>query len=83
MSRKSFKEACHQWESDKARFVKATSLAAYSLTLRHHLEPRFMTLGDISPESVQQLADEELAAGNSPSTVKGIVLVLKMIIRYC
>jgi integrase len=42
-----------------------------------------MTLGDISPESVQQLADEELAAGNSPSTVKGIVLVLKMIIRYC
>ena len=82
MSRKSFKEACRQWESDKARFVKATSLAAYSLTLRHHLEPRFRTLGDISPESVQQLADEELAAGNSPSTVKGIVLVLKMIIRY-
>ena len=27
--------------------------------------------------------DEEIAAGNSPSTVKGIVLVLKMVIRYC
>ena len=40
-----------------------------------------MTLGDISPESVQQLADEELAAGNSPSTVKGIVLESKNVRR--
>jgi len=83
MSRKSFKEACRQWESEKAKFIKSTSLAAYSLTLRYHLEPRFKTLGDITPESVQRLADEELESGNSPTTVKGIILVLKMVIRYC
>ena len=83
MSRKSFKEVCQQWESEKAKFIKSTSLAAYSLTLRYHLEPRFKTLGDITPESVQRLADEELPAGNSTTTVKGIILVLKMVIRYC
>ena len=83
MSRKSFKEVCRQWELEKAKFIKPTSLAAYSLTLRYHLEPRFKTLGDISPESVQRLADEELESGNSPTTVKGIILVLKMVIRYC
>ena len=83
MSRKSFKEVCRQWELEKAKFIKPTSLAAYSLTLRYHLEPRFRTLGDITPESVQRLADEELEAGNSTTTVKGIILVLKMVIRYC
>ena len=83
MYSKSFKEVCGLWETDKARFVKPTSMAAYSLTIRRHLLPRFRDLRDINLRSVQQLADDEIAAGNSPSTVKGIVLVLKMIIRYC
>lgn len=83
MSRKLFKDACRQWESEKAKFIKPTSLAAYSLTLRYHLEPRFKSLGDVTPESVQRLADEELTSGNSITTVKGIILVLKMVIRFC
>ena len=83
MSRKSFKEVCRQWELEKAKFIKPTSLAAYSLTLRYHLEPRFKSLGDVTPESVQRLADEELTSGNSITTVKGIILVLKMVIRFC
>ena len=83
MSKKSFRDACRQWESERAKFIKATSLAAYSLTIRYHLEPRFYSLKDVTPESVQRLSDEELAAGNNTTTVKGIILVLKMIIRYC
>ena len=83
MSKKSFRDACRQWESERAKFIKATSLAAYSLTIRYHLEPRFYSLKDVTQESVQRLADEELAAGNNTTTVKGIILVLKMIIRYC
>lgn len=83
MKRKSFKEVCEQWEAERAKAVKSTSMAAYSLIIRNHLAPRFDWLNEVTPESVQKLADEELKKGNGVTTVKGIILVLKMIVRYC
>ncbi len=83
MKRKSFKEVSTLWEADRSKVVKPTSMAAYSLIIRNHLAPRFEWLDEITPESVQELADEELKKGNGITTVKGIVLVLKMIVRYC
>ena len=83
MERISFIKAATLWKAEKARRIKATSLSAYSLTVQKHLEPRFLWLDDITTESVQRLADEELEAGNNLITVKGIIKILKMIIRFC
>ncbi len=83
MRRKSFKEASSLWEEERGKVVKSTSMAAYSLIIRNHLAPRFECLDEITPESVQELADEEFKKGNGITTVKGIILVLKMIVRYC
>ena len=78
-----FIEACQLWEEDKARYVKASTMAAYSLIVRNHLAPHFQYLGDISPASVQGLVDKEIESGRSMATVKGIVIVLGMVIRFC
>lgn len=83
MSRITFKEASRLWMADKARHVKVTSLAAYSLMIRTHLEPRFYFLEDITPESVQKLVDDKLAAGVGATTVRGIIQLLKTIVRFC
>ena len=83
MKRKSFKEASMLWEAERSKVVKSTSMAAYSLIIRNHLAPRFYWLDEITPEAVQELADQELKSGHGITTVKGIVLVLKMIVRYC
>lgn len=83
MEQISFIKAATLWKEEKARRIKATSLSAYSLTINKHLEPRFLWLDDITPQSVQSLANEELEAGNNLVTVKGIIKVLLMIIRFC
>lgn len=83
MEQIAFIKAASLWKAEKARRIKATSLSAYSLTIRKHLEPRFLWIDDITAESAQRLVDDELEAGNSIVTVKGIITVLKMIIRYC
>lgn len=83
MEQITFIKAANLWKADKAPQIKPSSLSAYSLTIRKHLEPRFLWLFDITAESVQRLVDDELEAGNNLVTVKGIITVLKMIIRFC
>ena len=78
----SFKDACLRWEASKAGFIKDTSLAAYSLIIRAHLLPRFRRLNDVTPESFQALIDNKFQEGLSVNSVKAIILVLKMIIRF-
>ncbi len=83
MNATSFKDACLRWEASKAGFIKDTSLAAYSLIIRAHLLPRFRRLNDVTPESFQALIDNKFQEGLSVNSVKAIILVLKMIIRFC
>ena len=83
MNVKSFEDASHRWEAGKMGFVKDTSLAAYSLIIRAHLLPRFRRLEDVTPESFQALIDSKFREGLSLNSVKAIILVLKMIIRFC
>lgn len=78
-----FAEACHLWMEEKSREVKESTLAAYSLIIEHHLLPRFRTLGDITPESVQEMINEEAKAHLKHNTLRSIALVIKMIIKYC
>jgi len=82
MKRKFFDDVSMLWLADRENYVKETSLAAYSLIIRNHLAPEFVWLDQITPDSAQALAEKKLDAGKSVTTVKGIILVLKMIIRF-
>ncbi|MBR5660380.1 MAG: site-specific integrase [Bacteroidales bacterium] len=83
MNVKSFEDASLRWESGKAGYIKDKSLAAYSLIIRAHLLPQFKRLEDVTPESFQALVDSKFKDGLSFNSVKAIILVLKMIIRFC
>ena len=83
MERISFYDACLKWQADRARFVKETSMAAYSLTITNHLVPRFEWLDEITSSSIQDLVEWESDKGESPTTIKGIIVVLKMVMKYC
>lgn len=82
MERILFAEACRLWREDKSRDVKATTLAAYSLIIEHHLLPRFRTFEDITPESVQEMINDEVNKHLKYNTLKSIILVFKMIVKY-
>ena len=79
----SFKVASLRWEAGKTGFVKDTTLAADSVIIRAHLQPRFRRLADVTPESFQEMVNKKFQEGLSVNSVKAIILVLKMIIRYC
>lgn len=83
MNETSFKKACDLWKVGKAGYVKDTTLAAYSLIIKAHLLPRFKRLSDVTPESFQALIDSKFEEGLSVSSVKAIILVLKMVIGFC
>ena len=83
MSNIAFDVACQLWEADKQAYVKASSMAAYSLTIERHLKPHFAYIQDVTPDRVQELVDEAVNNGMTLSTLKGILVVLKMILRFC
>lgn len=82
MSQISFHDVCKLWKEEKERYVKLSTMAAYSLIIHNHLEPAFGVLDDVTSESVQRLVDSKLAVGMSESTVKGLLVVLKMLLGF-
>ena len=82
MSKISFHEACLLWKKEKGRYVKVSTMAAYSLIIHNHLEPCFRYLDDVSQLSVQRMVDTKIDSGMSLATVKGLLIVLKMLLRF-
>lgn len=77
-----FKSVVELWQADKQQFVKKSTFAAYSLLIANHLLPAFSEANDISEEDVQQFVFKKLNEGLSQKSVKDILIVLKMILRY-
>lgn len=77
-----FKSVVELWQADKQQFVKKSTFAAYSLLIANHLLPAFSETNDISEEDVQQFVFKKLKEGLSQKSVKDILIVLKMILRY-
>ena len=82
MTQIAFQRVCGLWKREKRRYVKVSTMAAYSLIIQNHLEPRFKNLDDITPRSVQTLVDSKLKDGLGVTTVKGILIVLKMLLKF-
>jgi integrase len=77
-----FGEITALWKADKKQYVKKSTYAAYSLLIQSHLLPDLGNKEDVVEEDVQGLVNRKLAAGLSQKTVRDILVVLKMILRY-
>lgn len=77
-----FSEVATLWKADKKQYVKKSTYAAYCLLIQSHLLPELWNLDDITEEIVQGFVNRKLASGLSQKTVRDILVVLKMILRY-
>lgn len=82
MKKKTFEEVAGIWLAEKKHFVKKSTYAAYSLTVVKHLVPEFASMTDIKEEDVQQFVLCKLEGGLSHKTVKDMLVVLKMVLKY-
>ena len=78
----SFNEMALLWLADKSAYVKRSTLSIYSVHLHKHLIPAFGHLTSVSESDVQAFVNGRLATGLCQKTVKDIVVVLVMILRY-
>ena len=70
------------WLSDKQQYVKMSTYCAYSLLLSNHLKPVFAKEQDVTEELVQAFVLGKLQQGLSRNSVKDMLMVLKMVLKY-
>ena len=76
------REISGMWKEDKRKYVKYSSFAAYALILETHILPAFGDRTEIHENDVQAFALQKLQEGLSPKSVKDMLAVLKMVIRF-
>lgn len=70
------------WKQEKRHFVKPASYATYINHLDKHILPEFGGKSVISEREVQQFVLEKLDSGLSVSTMRDVVAVFRMLMRY-
>ena len=82
MTKKTIREIALAWKEDKQRYVKQSTYAAYALILENHIMPVFGEREALSEELVQEFVLQKLDSGLSTKTVKDILIVLKMVMKF-
>lgn len=82
MDNKTFEEIVVLWQADKKQYVKRSTYSAYSLLIANHLLPAFTGINDVTEILVQDFVFTKLEQGLSQKSIKDILIVLKMILRY-
>ena len=82
MSNKTFEEIVVLWQADKKQYVKRSTYSAYSLLVNNHLIPAFTGAYDVTEEMAQSFVFTKLEQGLGQKSVKDILIVLKMILRF-
>jgi len=70
------------WQIDKKQYVKKSSYSAYMLLIENHLLPVFGDMHAVEEPDVQAFIFRKLDAGLSQKTIKDILIVLKMILKF-
>lgn len=81
-TQKTISEIIHLWEADKKQYVKKSSFSAYSLLAENHLLPIFGNSYNLCEADVQAFVFQKLEQGLSQKTVKDILIVLKMALKF-
>lgn len=79
---KQLSEVIDLWKADKKQYVKKSSFSAYMLLIENHLLPVFGAKDGIEEADVQAFVFQKLEAGLSQKTIKDILIVLKMILKF-
>ena len=70
------------WKEDKKQYVKRSTFAAYTLLIENHILPSFGDMALVEEQDVQTFVFRKLNEGLSHKTIKDILIVLKMILRF-
>jgi len=79
---KTIKEVSELWKKDKQMFVKSSTVAVYTLHLENYILPKFGEKASIDETDVQGFVLDSIRHGLSQKTVKDMLIVLKMVIRF-
>ena len=81
-TKKTIREIADSWKEDKRPYVKQSTFAAYMLTLENHILPCFGDCTELHESNVQEFVLERIQKGLSVKTIKDILIVLKMIMKF-
>ena len=82
MIAKTIREIALAWKSDKQRYVKQSTYAAYALVLENHIMPAFGDCEALSEKLVQEFVLQKLDGGLGIKTVKDMLIVLRMVMKF-
>ena len=82
MIHKTVREIAGAWKEYKRPYVKQSTMAAYVLILENHVLPYFWDNDSLHEQAVQTFVLQKLESGLSIKTIKDILIVLKMIMKF-
>ena len=82
MSSKTIREIAVAWKEYKRPYVKQSTMAAYVLILENHILPCFGESVSLNEKDVQAFVLQKLEKGLSIKSVKDILIVLKMVMKF-
>ena len=84
MSNLSFHDVTALWKADKRRWVKPSTYAVYVQITNKHILPFFGRINseELSEESIQCFADGLMVQGLSINSIRDVLMILKMILRF-
>ena len=82
MSNKTIREIAEAWKEYKRPYVKQSTMAAYVLILENHVLPEFGNNDSLHEHEVQAFVLKKIERGLSVKSVKDILIVLKMVMKF-
>ena len=82
VTEKNISQIADLWKEEKRQFVKKSTFAAYSLIVETHLQPAFGNLTVVTEKDVQDFVLQKLNGGLSQKTIKDMLIVLRMILKF-
>lgn len=79
---KTFSEISILWKADKKQYIKKSSFSAYTLLIENHLLPVFKDKQYLEEAEIQIFVFQKLEQGLSQKTIKDILIVLKMVLKF-
>ena len=82
VNQKNISQIADLWKEEKRQFVKKSTYAAYSLIVDTHILPTFGQMTSVGEKDVQDFVLHKLESGLSQKTIKDMLIVLRMILKY-
>ena len=82
MNKKTIREIAEAWKEYKRPYVKQSTMAAYVLILENHVLPEVGDNDSLHEHDVQAFVLKKIEHGLSAKSVKDILIVLKMVMKF-